>query len=143
MENLKDTIINQYKEQIEEQNKILKDVLEIMSADNKAKVEERKFAAPAIESFDVIIAPIVTEKTMKQQQEENIVTLKVAKNANRAQVKLAVEQIFNVKVDRVNIVNVLPKAKRVGRYEGKVSGYKKAIVKINAADKINVAGDAE
>ena len=42
MEDLKDTIINQYKEQIEEQNKILKDVLEIMSADNKAKVEERK-----------------------------------------------------------------------------------------------------
>ena len=107
------------------------------------KVEERKYAAPAIESFDVSIAPIGTEKTMKQQQEENIVTLKVAKNANRAQVKLAVEQIFNVKVDRVNIVNVLPKAKRVGRYEGKVSGYKKAIVKINAADKINVAGDAE
>ena len=42
MEDLKDTIINQYKEQIEEQNKILKDVLEIMSADNKSKVEERK-----------------------------------------------------------------------------------------------------
>ena len=42
MEDLKDTIICQYKEQIEEQNKILKDVLEIMSADNKSKVEERK-----------------------------------------------------------------------------------------------------
>ena len=106
-------------------------------------VEERKFAAPAIESFDVIIAPIVTEKTMKQQQENNTITLKVAKNANKAQIKLAVEQIFNVKVDNVNIVNVLPRAKRVGRYEGKVSGYKKAIVKVNAADKLNVTGDAE
>lgn len=42
MEDIKDIIINQYKEQIEEQNQILKDVLEIMSADNKAKVEERK-----------------------------------------------------------------------------------------------------
>lgn len=42
MEDIKDTIINQYKEQIDEQNKIIKDVLEIMSADNKSKVEERK-----------------------------------------------------------------------------------------------------
>ena len=107
------------------------------------KAVERKFAAPALESFDIIIAPIVTEKTMKQQQEENTITLKVAKNANKAQVKIAVEQIFNVKVDNVNIINVLPRAKRVGRFEGKVSGYKKAIVKINAADKINVVGDAE
>ena len=105
------------------------------------KVEERKYAAPAIESFDVINAPIVTEKTMKQQQEENIVTLKVAKNANRAQVKLAVEQIFNVKVVDVKIVNVLPRAKRVGRYEGKVSGYKKAIVTISPEDKINVISE--
>lgn len=45
MEDIKDIIINQYKEQIEEQNQILKDVLEIMSADNKAKVEERKCSA--------------------------------------------------------------------------------------------------
>jgi len=104
-------------------------------------VEERKFAAPAIESFDIIIAPIVTEKTMKMQQEENKITLKVAKNANKAQIKIAVEQIFNVKVDDVNIINVLPRAKRVGRYEGKVSGYKKAIVKVNAADKINVVNE--
>ena len=109
----------------------------------KEVVEERKFAAPQISSFDLIIAPIVTEKTMKQQQENNTITLKVAKKANKAQIKLAVEQIFNVKVDNVNIVNVLPRAKRVGRYEGKVSGYKKAIVKVNAADKLNVAGDAE
>ena len=42
MEDIKDTIINQYKEQIDEQNKIIKDVLEIMSADNKSKAEERK-----------------------------------------------------------------------------------------------------
>jgi large subunit ribosomal protein L23 len=112
-----------------------------MAAKKKAAekaVEERKFAAPSIESFDVIIAPIVTEKTMKQQQEDNTITLKVANKANKAQVKLAVEQIFNVRVDDVRIVNVLPKAKRVGRYEGKVSGYKKAIVKVNAADKLNV-----
>ncbi len=101
-------------------------------------VEERKFAAPSIESFDVLIAPIVTEKTMKMQQEQNKVTLKVKSTANKTQVKLAVEQIFNVKVVDVKIINVLPKAKRVGRYDGKVSGYKKAIITISPEDKINM-----
>ena len=101
-------------------------------------VEERKFAAPSIESFDILVAPIVTEKSMKMQQEENKVTLKVKNTANKTQIKIAVQQIFNVKVVDVKIVNVLPRAKRVGRYEGKVSGYKKAIVTISPEDKINV-----
>lgn len=101
-------------------------------------VEERKFAAPSLESFDVLVAPIVTEKTMKMQQEQNKITLKVKSTANKSQVKIAVQQIFNVKVEDVKIVNVLPRAKRVGRYEGKVSGYKKAIVTISAEDKINM-----
>ncbi|MDD7735715.1 MAG: 50S ribosomal protein L23 [Bacilli bacterium] len=91
-----------------------------------------------MESFDVLVAPIVTEKSMKAQQEQNKITLKVKNTANKTQVKIAVEQIFNVKVDDVKIINVLPKAKRVGRYDGKVSGYKKAIVTISPEDKINM-----
>ena len=94
-------------------------------------VEERKFAAPTLKALDVIIAPIVTEKTMKLQQEENKVTVKVAPNANKTEVKIAFESIFNVKVVNVSIINVRPRAKRVGRYEGKVSGYKKAIVTLS------------
>ena len=101
-------------------------------------VEERKFAAPSIESFDVLVAPIVTEKSMKAQQEQNKITLKVKNTANKTQVKIAVEQIFNVKVVDVKIINVLPKPKRVGRYDGLVSGYKKAIVTISPEDKINM-----
>lgn len=104
-------------------------------------VEERKFAAPNIESFDILVAPVVTEKTMKMQQEQNKVTLKVKDTANKSQIKIAVQQIFNVKVVDVKIVNVLPKAKRVGRYEGKVSGYKKAIVTISPEDKINMINE--
>ena len=104
-------------------------------------VEERKFAAPSIESFDILVAPIVTEKTMKMQQEQNKVTLKVKDTANKSQIKIAVQQIFNVKVVDVKVVNVLPKAKRVGRYEGKVSGYKKAIVTISPEDKINMINE--
>ncbi len=104
-------------------------------------VEERKFAAPSIESFDILVAPVVTEKTMKMQQEQNKITLKVKNTANKAQIKMAVQQIFNVKVVDVKIINVLPKAKRVGRYDGKVSGYKKAIVSISPEDKINVVSE--
>jgi large subunit ribosomal protein L23 len=106
-------------------------------------VEERKFAAPSLESFDIILAPIVTEKTMKMQQEENKITLKVSTKANKAQVKIAVQQIFNVRVDDVKIINVAAATKRVGRYEGTVPAYKKAIVSVNKADKINVLEDGE
>ena len=100
-----------------------------------------KFAPVSNHDFDVIIAPIVTEKTMKMQQEQNKVTLKVKDTANKSQIKIAVQQIFNVKVVDVKVVNVLPKAKRVGRYEGKVSGYKKAIVTISPEDKINMINE--
>ena len=101
-------------------------------------VEERKFAAPTLKALDVIIAPIVTEKTMKLQQEENKVTVKVAPNANKTEVKIAFESIFNVKVVNVSIINVRPREKRVGRYEGKVSGYKKAIVTLSPEENLNV-----
>lgn len=101
-------------------------------------VEERKFAAPTIKALDVIIAPIVTEKSMKLQQEENKVTVKVAPKANKTEVKIAFESIFNVKVVDVNIVNVRAKSKRVGRYEGKVSGYKKAIVTLSPEENLNL-----
>ena len=101
-------------------------------------VEERKFAAPTLKALDVIIAPIVTEKTMKLQQEENKVTVKVAPTANKTEVKIAFESIFNVKVVNVSIINVRPRAKRVGRYEGKVSGYKKAIVTLSPEENLNV-----
>lgn len=101
-------------------------------------VEERKFAAPTIKALDVIIAPIVTEKSMKLQQEENKVTVKVAPKANKTEIKIAFESIFNVKVVGVNIVNVRAKSKRVGRYEGKVSGYKKAIITLSPEENLNV-----
>ena len=55
---------------------------------------------------------------------------KVAKKANKTQIKQAIEKIFNVKVENVNTVNVHPKKKRVGRYEGMTKSYKKAYVKL-------------
>lgn len=101
-------------------------------------VEEKKFAAPTNYSLDLIVSPIVTEKTMKLQNDEHTVTVKVSPKANKTSIKVAFEQIFNVKPVSIRIVNVLPRAKRVGRYEGKVSGYKKAYVTLSSEDMKNL-----
>ena len=81
---------------------------------------------------DIIIRPIVTEKTMKDYDDLNIVTFEVAKGANRTQVRQAVEEIFSVKVDRVNMVNVRPKKRRIGKYSGTTNAVCKALVKLAA-----------
>lgn len=87
---------------------------------------------------DIIIRPIVTEKSLKNQEEDNKVTFEVAKDANKTAVKLAVEEIFNVKVDKVNIVNTPTKQKRMGRYVGTVGGIRKAVVKLADGYSINL-----
>ena len=92
----------------------------------------------AINAYDVISTPIVTEKTMKLMQDENKFTVKVAKDANKLQIKEAFEAIFNVKVVKVNTVNVRAKAKRVGRYTGTVSGYKKAIITVAEGQEVSL-----
>ena len=66
---------------------------------------------------DIIKAPIITEKTTALN-ENNVVTFSVDVKANKTQIKQAIEEIFNVKVESVNVINVLPKKKRVGRFSG-------------------------
>ena len=78
---------------------------------------------------DIIKAPIITEKTAALN-ENNVVTFSVDVKANKTQIKQAVESIFNVKVESVNVINVHPKKKRVGRYSGYTKKVKKAIVKL-------------
>jgi large subunit ribosomal protein L23 len=90
---------------------------------------------------DIIIRPIVTEKTMRYMDEENKVTFEVKKGANKTLIKQAVEAIFGVNVEAVNVVNVKPKTKRVGRYVGKTKAVRKAYVKIKAGQEINLFGE--
>lgn len=92
---------------------------------------------------DIIIRPIVTEKTMRYMDEENKVTFEVKKGANKTLIKQAVEGIFGVTVEAVNVVNVKPKTKRVGRYVGKTKAVRKAYVKIKAGQEINLFGEEE
>ena len=78
-------------------------------------------------AYDIIIEPILSEKSYDGIAVKKY-TFKVAKNATKTQVKAAVEQIFGVKVDKVNTSNYDGKVKRMGRNEGRRSAFKKAIV---------------
>ena len=88
-------------------------------------------------AFDIIQGPIITEKTMALKENFNKYTFKVSKGANKVEIKNAIEQIFKVKVESVNTINVLPKRKRVGKYEVYTAASKKAIVKLAADNKID------
>lgn len=77
--------------------------------------------------YDIVLSPIVTERSM-DVMEDNKYTFRVAKNANKIEIKSAVEAIFGVKVKNVNTINMLGKTKRVGNKIGKRSDWKKAIV---------------
>ena len=80
-------------------------------------------------NYDIIFAPIITEKTAMMESEGKY-AFKVDVRANKTQIKQAIESAFNVKVESINTMNNHPKDRRVGRYTGKTNRYKKAIVKL-------------
>lgn len=77
---------------------------------------------------DLIIAPVITEKTATLGEDGKTYVFKVRKETNKIEIADAIESAFNVKVASVRTLNTKPKAKRVGRYTGKTKTYKKAIV---------------
>ncbi|SHE46515.1 50S ribosomal protein L23 [Clostridium fallax] len=87
-------------------------------------------------SHDIIRKPVVTEKSMAAMAEKKY-TFIVHNTANKVQIKKAVEEIFDVKVEDVKTMRVEGKTKRVGVHVGKRASYKKAIVKL-AADSKNI-----
>lgn len=88
-------------------------------------------------AYDVILKPIISERSMDQAQEKKY-TFKVAVDANKTDVKHAVEEIFGVEVAKVNLMNVNGKMKRMGRTMGRTAAYKKAIIKLlRVAKKLN------
>ncbi|MBP2651557.1 MAG: Ribosomal protein [Firmicutes bacterium] len=78
---------------------------------------------------DILIRPLITEKTTNMMQ-ENKYTFIVPLKANKIEIRQAVEQIFKVKVLVVNTIRVMGKTKRMGKTQGKRPDYKKAIVKV-------------
>lgn len=83
---------------------------------------------------DIIIKPVLSEKAYDGIGIKRY-TFVVNTKANKIQIKKAVEEIFDVKVDKVNVINVRGKKKRMGRSEGMTSKYKKAIVQLSADSK--------
>lgn len=85
-------------------------------------------------SYDVIVRPIVTENSMMQTAEKKY-TFEVLKDANKHEIRKAVEEVFGVKVEKVNTMNVNGKLKRMGKNQGYTRSWKKAIVKLTADSK--------
>lgn len=90
-----------------------------------------------MEARDVIIRPIVTEKSTGLM-EENKYTFEVDLRASKTQIKDAVEQIFKVRVRKVNTARVRGKLRRMGRHEGYTSNWKKAVVTLEEGHRIEV-----
>ena len=87
-----------------------------------------------MEARDIIIKPVVTEKSVSLMEHKKYV-FKVALSANKIEIKKAVEEIFGVKVAKVNTVNYDGKIKRMGRSEGRTPSFKKAYVQLTADSK--------
>ncbi len=83
---------------------------------------------------DIILKPIITEASMDALQ-MNKYTFKVAKDANKVEIAKAVEELFGVKVAKVNTINVKGKMKRMGRYQGYRPDWKKAVVTLAEGEK--------
>ncbi|HYI07536.1 MAG TPA: 50S ribosomal protein L23 [Thermoanaerobaculia bacterium] len=83
----------------------------------------------------IIRRPLVTEKSTILREEGNVMAFEVDGNANKIQVKNAVEELFKVKVEEVRLFNVRGKMKRLGRYLGKRRDWRKAYVRLKKGEK--------
>ncbi len=89
------------------------------------------------ELHDVLIRPILTEKTTQLESAENVYTFEVGESANKHQIKEAVQTVFGVTVEDVRTIVMRGKNKRFGRYYGKRSNWKKAFVRLSEGDSLN------
>lgn len=90
-----------------------------------------------IDPTKIILGVIVTEKSERLKQEEGCYTLQVKRDANKIQIREAVEQMFKVHVTAVRVMNFQGKKRRMGRFEGYRSDWKKAVVKLRKGEKID------
>jgi len=90
---------------------------------------------------DIIIKPVVSEKSMENSV-FNKYTFKVAKDANKIEIRNAIREIFKVTVESVNTISMRGKIRRRGKYVGKTQDWKKAVVTIKEGEKIEIGGVA-
>ncbi len=90
------------------------------------------------EARQVVVRPLMTEKSMRLKDERNTVTFQVVPDANKVEIRQAVEAIFNVKVSAVRTSTVEGKLKRMGRHQGRRPSWKKALVTLAPGHKIEL-----
>jgi large subunit ribosomal protein L23 len=88
--------------------------------------------------YDIVVRPIITQKSSLLKDSGNQYVFEVQRDANKIEIKKAVEKLFKVKVVSVHTSNIEGKKKKVGKSSGKRSDWKKAIVKLNPKDKITI-----
>ena len=91
-----------------------------------------------VRSYQVVLSPHITEKGTLMGG-DNKYSFKIAADANKTEVKRAIEGLYKVKVDRVNVSYLPSKSKRIGRFKGFKLGFKKAIVTLKEGSKIDIA----
>ena len=87
---------------------------------------------------DVIVRPLVTEKSTEQLERIGAYAFVVARDANKVQIAKAIESLFNVKVSDVRTMQYRGKEKRLGRFVGRRAAWKKAVVKLREGDSIEI-----
>lgn len=87
---------------------------------------------------DIIRRPVITEKAADAKDFHNKITFSVDTRVSKPEIKRAVEEAFNVQVEKVNVLNVKRKAKRLGRFSGYRAGWKKAVVTLKEGSTIEV-----
>jgi len=98
-------------------------------------------ASTNIKHFDILRQPVVTEKSYAGTGAANQYTFRIARNATKTQVKAAVEAIFEVAVDKVQVINMPSKPKRRGQHAGTRSGYRKAVVRLAEGHSLEMADE--
>ena len=88
--------------------------------------------------YDIVVRPIITEKSSLLKDAGNQYVFEVQRDANKIEIRKAVEKLFKVKVVSGHVANNEGKKKRVGRFTGKKPDWKKAIIKLNPKDKITI-----
>ncbi len=89
-----------------------------------------------MELHDILVRPLVTEKGITKKEEERTLCFQVSRDANKIQVKKAVEKLFGVKVEEVRTANFEGKLRRRGRFAAYRSDWKKAYVRVEAGQKV-------
>jgi len=89
-------------------------------------------------AYDILIRPVVTEKTTSLMDEDNKIVFRVRREATKTQIRDAVQKLFGVQVASVNTMVMPSKPKRIGRWTGRRSGFKKAVVTLREGEMLDL-----